>query len=197
MKRKICLFIVTIAIILLAFSSKIYAATQPPLLPYDLIWNIESYRYYVDSSASGYTTPIANAANNWVYTGCGYNRLYPNTQTTNITNSAVDIYGYSANDGRNAYTSFFARTNGYTGNAYSVSPYSHNWLYNEIKLNTASISSYSSNLKQGVVAHEFGHAFGLDENNTNTQSIMCQMGAGRAVYTVQQVDNNSFNAKHP
>ena len=42
-----------------------------------------------------------------------------------------------------------------------------------------------------------GHVFALDHNNTNPYSIMCQAYHGRAVYTVQKVDNDAFNLKHP
>ena len=170
---------------------------EPGLLHANLLWNIESYRYYVDSTALPYLTPISNAANNWVYTGYGYNRLYPNTRTTNIASSAVDIYAYNQSDLGNARTFYFARTNGTTGNAYEVNPEINNWLFNEIKLNIGYVADKSSTVQQGVVAHEFGHAFGLDENNGNSYSIMCQTAYGRAVYTVQQVDNNAFNHKYP
>lgn len=42
-----------------------------------------------------------------------------------------------------------------------------------------------------------GHAFGLNHNNMNTSSIMCQDLYGRNVYTVQKVDNDAFKLKHP
>ena len=74
------------------------STTEPPLLGGNLIWNIESIYYYVDSSANSFVTPIANAAYNWVYTGYGWNNLYPNSRTYNITYSAIDIYGYSSAD---------------------------------------------------------------------------------------------------
>ena len=173
------------------------STTEPPLLGGNLIWNIESIYYYVDSSANSFVTPIANAAYNWVYTGYGWNNLYPNSRTYNITYSAIDIYGYSSADGNNGYTTFWARTNGTTGNAYSVNPNSQNWLFNEVKLNSKYLSNQADAYKQGVVAHEMGHCFGLNENNTNPYSIMCQAGHGRAVTTVQQVDQNAFNRKHP
>jgi hypothetical protein len=92
--------------------------TEPPLLGGNLTWNIESIYYYVDSSANSYVTPIASAANNWVYTGYGYNRLYPNRRTTNVSNSAIDIFGYNSNDNTNGFTAFFARTNGTSGSEY-------------------------------------------------------------------------------
>ena len=70
-------------------------------------------------------------------------------------------------------------------------------LFNEVKLNSKYLSNQTDAYKQGVVAHEMGHCFGLNENNTNPYSIMCQAGHGRAVTTVQQVDQNAFNRKHP
>ena len=168
----------------------------PPLLNGNLIWNIESIYYYVDSSASGFETPIANAAYNWVYTGHGWNNLYPNIRTTNIVDSAIDIFGYSLNDGNNGYTTFWARTNVTWGDAYQTS-YNNDWLYNEVYLNYKYLSTQDTSYIQGVVAHEMGHCFGLYENNLNQYSIMCQAGSGRAVTTVQEVDNIAFNQKHP
>lgn len=170
--------------------------TLPPLLKGNLIWNIESIYYYVDSSAQAYLTPIANAANNWCYTGYGWTNLYPNTRTTNILDSAIDIYGYSTNDNSNGYTTFWIRENGLTGDE-RQSTYNVDWLFNKVYLNSYYMSSMSTKLQQAVVAHEMGHCFGLNENNTNQQSIMCQSGSGRAVTTVQQVDHDAFNLKHP
>ena len=79
--------------------SVIAAGTIPPLFSHDLIWNIESVYYYINSSATSYATPIGSAAYNWVHTGYGWNNLYPNTRTYNISNSTIDIYGYNNVDG--------------------------------------------------------------------------------------------------
>lgn len=38
-----------------------------------------------------------------------------------------------------------------------------------------------------------GHAFGLDHNNPNPKSIMCQTGAGREVQRVQKTDSDAIN----
>lgn len=178
-------------------TTKTYAATEPSLLPYDLIWNIESYYYYLDSAATKYATPIANAANNWVYTGYGWNNLYPNTKTSNMYDSACDFSVWNIGNGSNASTYFFKRSNGHSGTPSSANPEKENWLYNEVWLNSRYLDSMSNTSKQGVVCHEFGHCFGLYDNNSNKNSIMCQEGSGRAVYKVQQVDQNAFNKKHP
>lgn len=199
MKKKILCFSLILFLLscICLITSKTYAATATPTYTHNLIWNIESYYYYVDSSATAFATPIANAAYNWVYTGYGWNNLYPNTKTTDITNSACDFFGYSSSDGNNAYTTFFKRSNGHSGTVSQIAVDAEDWLFNEVHLNSKYMSFYSSTTNQGVVAHEFGHAFGLGHNNTNTNSIMCQMGSGRAVYKVQQVDQNAFNQKHP
>jgi len=40
-----------------------------------------------------------------------------------------------------------------------------------------------------VTAYEFGHVLGLDENNSNKNSIMCQIGGGRKVNRPQKIDS--------
>lgn len=177
--------------------AQVNAAVEPPLLGGNLIWNIESIYYYVTPSAEKYASNISQSAYNWCYTGYGFNRLYPNARTYYITDSAMDIYSYNYPDGQNGGTSFIARTNVWSGDPYYVDPATQNWLFNEIYLNDYYLLPKSNNQRQATITHEMGHAFGLDENNGNQYSIMCQEGAGRQVYTVQQVDNNAFNRKHP
>lgn len=172
-----------------------YSVTEPPVYPYSLTWNIESINYYVYDSASTYTTQIANAANNWVYTGYGYNRLYPFTQTTNVTMSAADFTSYKKDNGENAVTYHCVPVAGNLG--LHVSAMEEDWTYCEIRLNNFYMTGFSSTTRQGVIAHEMGHLFGLMHNDLNSYSIMCQMATGRAVYKVQQVDVNAFLKKFP
>ncbi len=75
-------------------------------------------------------------------------------------------------------------------------PNVENWLFAEIHINKPIINSLSSYDQQGTIIHEFGHAWGLAHNQTNPNSIMCQLGSGRKVNTVQQVDNDAFNSKY-
>ena len=163
-----------------------------------MIWSIDKYYYYLHSSGTKYATEIANAANNWVYTGYGWNNLYPNTKTDNIIDSACDFYTYYAQDGINGITLFYKRSNGHSGTVSEIADGDvSDWLFNDIRLNTNYMDRYSSTIRQGVIAHEFGHAFGLKHNNTNPNSIMCQMVSGRAVYKVHLVYHTAFNKKHP
>ena len=57
-------------------------------------------------------------------------------------------------------------------------------------------SSFTNEQVQGTITHEMGHAFGLNENYSNQNSIMCQLGNGRKVQRVQVVDNNAINRKY-
>lgn len=187
MKKVMSLLLVVVVIF--AAPALTATATEPPLLSGNLTWDIENINYFLTGTATIYATNISAAANNWVYTGHGYNRLWPNTRTYSQTYSAIDLYGYNRVDGNNGYTEFW--------NDSQASP-SSNYRYCRIYLNgNYTMGGTNNGLKNAVVAHEMGHVWGLNENNSNVNSIMCQAGSGRAVNTVQRVDNNAFNRKHP
>lgn len=177
--------------------SNVKAVTPTPIYSYKLIWNIESIYYYLTPNAVKYSSYISAAANNWVYTGYGYNKLFPNTQAGYITDSAIDFYTYSDNYTLTiAKTRWFARTNVWTGTAYETYAFESDWLYSEIHINEPEFNTLSASYKQGTITHEFGHVWGLQHNQTNPYSIMCQVASGRIVNTVQQVDNDAFNSKY-
>jgi len=67
------------------------------------------------------------------------------------------------------------------------------WGWGKITINTYNTSSKSSWGKEGVIAHEMGHVFGLDENNSNPYTVMCQEGSGRAVNNAQAGDLRGIN----
>lgn len=46
---------------------------------------------------------------------------------------------------------------------------------------------------RGTIIHEIGHAMGLNHQNNNVYSIMCQLGAGRIRHTVNYIDNYHIN----
>lgn len=189
------------------FTTQVKVETYPAYGNYKLTWNIQSIRYYIDQSAPGYSGTIASAANNWVYTGLGYNKLYPNTRTYNKTNSAVDIYAeYAGEYNYTAITYTFMKSNGVTteiswvevpGRANTGVP-SANYSFTEIHINNDVFDTYTDfNVRQGVIAHEFGHCWGLGHNPENVNSIMNNYDDTRAVYTIQQVDQDVFNILYP
>lgn len=181
-----------ISILVLGFNLQAASAATPTML-YKLYWDIGDIHYYTTSDAqSRYGTAISNAAKNWYYPGWT-NPLSPATRTTVQSDSAIDFHTYSVKDGYNGKTELrlFGSTDVYNGDVTS-------WDWAKISLNNYYLSgkSPSSTYVQGVAAHEMGHAFGLKDYNSNPNSIMCTEGYGRAVYTVQKVDNDAFNLKY-
>jgi len=113
MKLKKIVAICMISFVAFVGMCSVSAANTLPPTSYKTTWNIEDIWYYLDSTAVGYSGTISGAANNWVHTGHGYNKLYPNTRTTNKYNSAIDFY--STNGPKNSYvaqTTLFKRVNG-------------------------------------------------------------------------------------
>jgi len=159
----------------------------------NLTWPIYSIYYYLSPAAFAYTTCIADAAYNWVNTGYGYNNLWPNTRDYNMSNCAVDflVYDDPYNPNTLAYTYFF------TSSGQLVSPISNNYYYCEIWINDASFSQENYTYQKKVIIHEFGHVWGLAHNTINDYSIMYPLMDDVKVNTVQQVDHNAFNLKHP
>ena len=79
-----------------------------------------------------------------------------------------------------------------------INPDHENWKYAEIHINHDEFKNpnFSNEQATGIIIHEFGHAFGLDHNNTNVNSIMCQTSYGRVVQKVQKVDNDAILSKY-
>lgn len=137
---------------------------------------------------------ISGDLNGWLY-NCAKDAMldwnnhasYINfSKTSTKSKSSVDIY--CSHDGKkagyNAYTLF---RNGWFS---YVNPDKNNWKYGQIYYNLDNGISVkkSRNKVIAVFAHEIGHCFGLDENNSNRKSIMCQAGSGRSVTKVQKGD---------
>ncbi|MGE5456574.1 MAG: matrixin family metalloprotease [Ignavibacteriales bacterium] len=197
MKKIILLILISITIFIVGTLNVKAANTPTPTFGHKIIWNIESIYYYVSPGAEQYANYISDAAYNWVYTGLGYNKLYPNARTSNIYYSAVDFYVYQTPpvSGALAQTKFFARTNGTSGDSFRVYPDSSDWLYAEIEIYSDEFNEQGDYNRRGVISHEFGHAWGLAHNSTNPYSIMSQLGQNyRQVNTVQQVDQDAFNS---
>jgi len=78
----------------------------------------------------------------------------------------------------------------------SADPHTQNWTFNEVILNVQSLPTLPSDtVRRASMAHEIGHVFGL-LHNTNTNSIMCQYGAGRTATTPNVLDRVSIINKY-
>lgn len=189
---KISIMAIIFVISLLTLSMTTNAVT--PYYSYSCSRGVCVYYYVENGSSNSYYTQISNATNNWVHTGYGANPVYLYEKSSS-SGTAIDFY--------NKTTSFWGDSS-ILGETYHrnssgtrVYPWSSNWLYSEIYINTSSLGNYSSTTRQGTIAHEIGHAFGLAHYNSNPNgSIMCQVGSGRTVQTVQQEDNDAINEKY-
>ena len=146
---------------------------------------VSSMCYYVDSTASSYTSNINTGINRWTNSGYSPSNYINMTAVSSNYATHVDYYAQPAEDFAlplcTAETLFFS-SSGMNGSG--TVPY----YYTEVRINTDEFPSLTSFQKIGTMAHEFGHALGLAENNSNTSSIMCQLGSGRTVNTVSQED---------
>ena len=149
---------------------------------------VSNMYYYVDSSASGYTTLINDAIDNWVVTGWGWNPIYLAPVASN-NGTALDFYlkgsdqlGYS----------ILGQTTFYNSSEVQVAS-NTDWFFAKIELNSSTLPNISHNNRQGTISHEIGHGLGLAHQLSNTGSIMCTLGAGRTVYTVDQISHNAIN----
>lgn len=184
MKKKI-IFSVLAMIMIFSLSKSIFADNL--YIGGKLSRGVGNMYYYVDSTASGYTSLINNAVDNWVDTGYGWNPIYMAPVASNYATD-MDFYAvYSLDYG------VIAQTSMYDINEVQVTPSTTNWFFAKIELATSVINNYGNNDKQGTIAHEMGHGFGLNHQNNNTSSIMCQKGAGRIVYLVDYTSHNCIN----
>ncbi|AGF58214.1 hypothetical protein B0P06_003473 [Clostridium saccharoperbutylacetonicum] len=158
-----------------------------------LIGGVTGRHYYITKATeSKYVAPINNAINDWKSaTGnlVSFTRTYDTYEVeAQATIRAKSYPNYPYNDA-NGYTEFYNKKIDID----KVQPNYCDWQYTEVHLNTYRIQNYSSDLIKGVVAHEMGHTFGLDDNNSNPGTIMCQTGSGRNVTQPQSGDVAGIN----
>lgn len=192
MKKVLVIFILTSIISCITSNRYIYAAAPYVYFRgrHYLEGGVGKYgygtRYYwISSKFSGYLYNCAkDAMLDWSKNSKMIDCKYASKKSESVLNM------YCINDGEdsgiNAYT-IHKR-----GVLSFVNPDEKNWKYGQIYYNLDNGLS-TSNLKDrkkiiSVFAHEIGHCFGLNENNTNSKSIMCQAGYGRRVTSVQSCD---------
>lgn len=180
MKKKI-LNVGIVSLSLVLALSGISMAASIPVIGGKFERGVSAMCYYVDSSASAYTTYINTGINRWTHSGYSPTNFIKMTAVSSNKATEVDYYGldplellvYSAI----AETTFFS-SSGMAGSG--VVPY----YYTEISINNTRFPRETSDDKIGTMAHEFGHALGLSENNSDPSRIMCQLGSGRTTNTV-------------
>ena len=184
-------FFIFLTIILCTLSSSVFAMTPTYANDAKFTRGVGNCCYYVDSSASGYTSSINDAAYNWENTGFGWNPIYMHAVASNYA-THIDFYGATPStdsyltSGLAGYASFWNSNS--TLVCTKISEPSYNYFYTEVILNTNNSGSYDYR----TAKHEMGHALGLS-HNVSHYSIMHPSLSGMYVSTVQQDDHDTIN----
>ncbi|MCJ7689435.1 MAG: Matrixin [Clostridiaceae bacterium] len=147
--------------------------------------------YFINASASGYTSYIDTAMGNWVHTTSRLGTTTPISflKTSTQNSSVMDIYSantYPASSGISGFTQMYLYQN-------TVNAFLSNWGWGKITINYPVYSASSVWEHNHTIAHEMGHVMGLNENNSNTSSVMCQTSSGCTVSAPMLDDCNGIN----
>lgn len=154
--------------------------------------------YWLDSSATPYTSIINSAMYSWNHTASN-----PGVRTpiwfqpvASKTNSVMDIYVSSAsNSSANGYTTFFAQAHSST----TANPRSQNWVWCKVSVYAGNFSGSNHTgarniTMQSTFAHEMGHVFGLDHTTTSS-TVMCPAATRNSSVLGPRTDDcNGINA---
>lgn len=173
----------------------VYAAeTAPAYLGGKYTRRITRISWWMSYENSGgwYEYQIINAVNNWQ--NPGWTNPIKFVAASSNAGTMMDIYTktnsfWSGNKPLAETRHYDASSNHMKLNANRK--LSGNYLFTRIYLNDSTMHDLMASQMKGTIAHEIGHTLGLDENNSNPNSIMCQTGSGRLVQTVQQIDNTT------
>lgn len=183
MKKKIFSIGIISVCCALAMSSVAFASV--PVSGGRLSRGVSDMCYYVDSTASSYTSYINTGIKRW--TNSGYSPSNFIKMTAVSSNWATDVDYYAKNMEDMVIRSCLAETAFFSSSG-SYCPSFGQYYYAEITINKDNIGDITSYQKIGTMAHEFGHALGLNENNSDTSKIMCQLDSGRTVNTVSAAE---------
>ena len=161
-------------------------------------WGDYDRTFFITSSATQYASVIQSAMDSWIYTTA---RLGVSTSISWVR-TYNQSYGYMDFYYGEYYPSNIAAATTFWEYSTQLNPRIQNWGWGKIQLNASSnttggFNNLSAFKKQGTVAHEIGHVFGLDETNDDTLSIMCQLGYGRAVNQPQVGDLIPIQEMYP
>jgi hypothetical protein len=143
--------------------------------------------YYIDSSASGYTSMINTAMDQWIYTTGPWGITTPisYTRTTTKSSSRMDHY-LSSN-----IHDWWGLTTFWSGDS-TVEPTEKNWVWNKVWLDGDFANCPN---RRGVIAHEEGHAMGLAHVSSGTAVMRTTIGQGglNNITRAQPDDLNGIN----
>lgn len=212
MKRIIrILFVIFLSIVLISsFPKSTAAATDSLLYHFDYgcnlkllngvgDWGNNTRYYWVDSSASNYQNTIYDAVYTWVNTTSRLNYSTPIsiTRTYTKSSSVFDVYLQNLfSEEQSVLGVTYHYLNNNSVNTDDDWAPTQSWYWTKIILNNPNFEALGirNNMgpalaRQSVVAHEFGHAMGLDHSTALNADgtymatvVMLQLDRGRYVW---------------
>lgn len=194
-KKRILILIIMIGI---CFTNLSYAITPMLKCKCSRGTNISYYIENGNENVFEQNKHISNAIKNWEHTGHGYNPIYMRRKNNN-KGTAIDFHHARKdhwNDAGNLKNYIMGETVHRNGHGTGIDGNIQNWLFSDIYLCIDNLGPRTYGEIQGTIAHEIGHAFGLDEYYNNRNSIMYPILDYRLVHTVQKEDNDAINKKY-
>lgn len=175
-------------------------------------WGSHNRYYWVSSSMpTQYSNMVDAAVEDWVYTtnkaGVNYSTSISLLRSTDQSTSMFEVH-FTVSDavpsGITAATEHFISGGNKVNGAAGIP--TQNWVWAKITLNSSSFPGINaqnnmtkSECQLGTIAHEFGHAMGLNHCYETTangyggidyhpERIMCQLGYGRSVSEPTKAD---------
>lgn len=181
-------FILIVSIMLLGVTN---VSAMSPTYPNAIKFSrgVTNTCYYIDASASSYTSTINTASQQWD----NMNNKINNTHVSSNYATHIDIYASTPSVDSNLNSNILAYTTIWSSTGTQMYFFGiYDYFYTEITLN-----QWGFGVDSRVVAHEFGHAYGLDENPENQYSIMHPALSNMRVSSPQSVDNDTINYLYP
>lgn len=167
-----------------------------PAHPYKNTKGITNRTYYIDSTASNYSNFINNGVGSWSPT---ITFVQTSSNTADVRFYAKDFSQFPAP----YQTSWAAVTWDYNSSNTNIDSDIESWVYAKIEINSNSGAFPSSNLnnnqRNGCIAHELGHSFGLKHFPApdGTISIMYPtINASGVPTTPQTIDRYGITNKY-
>lgn len=162
-KKQIIFIILTMLmlIILGSLCTNVYAVT--PTFWGACSRGVSVYYYIENGTNNAFYQRIKDAAYNWEHTGHGLNPIYLYEKSSS-SGTAMDFFAKPSSFWGTNGSSIDGQTSMRNSSGTEINPESSNWLYSEIYINSTLLSGdsrYTDAIRQGVIAHEMGHAFGL------------------------------------